>query len=54
MAVVLHEREAFNGEEFDIAKWEKDFETKLSALLPADKVAEYMMVLEEWKANPPA
>jgi len=54
MAVTLHEREALNGEAFDIAVWEKDFEAKLSKLLPADKVAEYMMVLEEWKANPPA
>ena len=54
MSVVLHEREALNGEAFDIAVWEKDFEAKLSKLLPADKVAEYMMVLEEWKANPPA
>ena len=54
MAVVLHEREAFNGEKFDIAQWEKDFDTKLSALLPADKVAEFKMVLEDWKANPPA
>ena len=54
MSVVLHEREALNGEAFDAAMWEKDFEAKLTKLLPADKVAEFMTVLEDWKANPPA
>ena len=53
MSVVLHEREALNGEKFDIAVWEDGFEETLMKLLPADKVAEYMTVLEEWKANPP-
>jgi hypothetical protein len=54
MSVTLHEREAFNGETFDIAMWEDGFEETLTKLLPADKVEEFMMVLEEWKANPPA
>jgi hypothetical protein len=54
MSVVLHERSAYGGEEFDIAVWEAGWEESLSALLPADKVDEYTAVLEEWKADPPA
>jgi hypothetical protein len=54
MSVVLHERSAYGGEEFDVAVWEAGWEESLSALLPADKVDEYTAVLEEWKAEPPA
>ncbi|MFM7069000.1 MAG: c-type cytochrome, partial [Actinomycetes bacterium] len=54
MAVVLHEREALNGETFDAAMWEQDFESTLKARLPADKVEGFMAVLEAWKADPPA
>jgi mono/diheme cytochrome c family protein len=54
MAVVLHERTEYGGEEFDLAVWEEGWEESLSALLPEDKVAEYTAVLEEWAAEPPA
>lgn len=54
MAVVLHERYEYGGEEFDLAVWEEGWEEALSALLPEDKVAEYTAVLEEWAAEPPA
>jgi len=54
MAVVLHEREGLNDETFDAAAWQEDFEETLSELLPADKVAEYVAVLDEWAADPPA
>ena len=54
MDVVLHERVAFGEEEFDIEVWKDGFEETLAELLPADKVAEYVAVLEEWEANPPA
>ena len=53
MDVVLHERTVFGEEEFDIEKWKDGFEEILSASLPADKVAAYTAVLEEWEANPP-
>lgn len=54
MDVVLHERTTLDEEKFDMAVWEKDFEATLSKYLPAPKVAEYVAVLEKWKANPPA
>ncbi len=54
MDVVLHERTTLDEEEFDIDKWSDGFEETLSEHLPADKVAEYVAVLDEWKANPPA
>ncbi len=54
MDVVLHERTTLDEEEFDINKWSEGFEETLSEHLPADKVAEYVAVLEEWKASPPA
>lgn len=53
MSVVLHERSTLNDEEFDAELWEEGFEEKLTAVLPADKVAEYVAVLEAWKAEPP-
>lgn len=54
MAVVLHERYQYGGEEFDPAIWEEGWEESLSELLPPEKVDEYTAVLEEWKADPPA
>ncbi len=54
MDVVLHERTTIDGEEFDIEKWKTNFEEDLAAHLPADKVAEYVAVLEAWEASPPA
>lgn len=54
MDVVLHERTNLDEEEFDIELWSDGFEETLSELLPDDKVAEYVAVLEKWKANPPA
>jgi mono/diheme cytochrome c family protein len=54
MSVVLHEREGLNDEVFDAALWEEGFEETLAEHLPEDKVAEYVAVLEEWKAEPPA
>lgn len=54
MDVVLHERTTIDNEEFDINKWSDGFEETLSEHLPADKVAEYVAVLDAWKANPPA
>ncbi len=53
MDVVLHERVTLDGEEFDIEVWKDGFEETLAELLPADKVAEYVAVLEEWEASPP-
>lgn len=53
MSVVLHTRAGLNDEAFDAAVWDDGFEETLAELLPADKVAEYVAVLEEWKANPP-
>ncbi len=53
MAVVLHERTEYGGETFDIAVWEEGFEEALS-IVPEDKAAEYIAVLEEWAADPPA
>lgn len=53
MDVVLHERVTLDGEEFDIEVWKDGFEETLAELLPADKVAEYVEVLEEWEATPP-
>ncbi len=52
MAVVLHERVDFGGEEFDPAIWEDGFEEKVNELLP-DQAADFMAVLEEWTATPP-
>jgi mono/diheme cytochrome c family protein len=54
MSVVLHERTEFGEEEFDAAVWEEGWEETLAERLPADKVAEYTAVLEEWAADPPA
>lgn len=54
MEVVLHTRSGLNDEEFDPAVWQDGFEETLSELLPADKVAEYVAVLDEWAADPPA
>ncbi|MGI9578189.1 MAG: c-type cytochrome [Microthrixaceae bacterium] len=53
MEVVLHERVVYGDEEFDAAIWEEGFEEEITALLP-DEAEEYMAVLEEWAANPPA
>ena len=53
MEVVLHERSGLNDEEFDIELWKEGFEETLSEHLPADKVAAYTAVLEEWEADPP-
>ncbi|MHB1139440.1 MAG: c-type cytochrome [Microthrixaceae bacterium] len=53
MEVVLHERSGLNDEEFDIELWTEGFEDTLSGYLPADKVAAYVAVLEEWEASPP-
>ena len=53
MEVVLHERSGLNDEEFDIEVWKEGFEETLSDFLPADKVAGYVAVLEEWESNPP-
>jgi len=53
MSVVLHERTEYGGETFDIAVWEEGFEEALS-IVPEDKAAEYIAVLEEWAADPPA
>ncbi len=53
MDVVLHERVTLDGEEFDIEVWKDGFEETLAELLPAEKVAEYVAVLEEWEADPP-
>ncbi len=52
MAVVLHERTEFGGEDFDISVWEDGFEEKITALLP-DQAADFTAVLDEWKATPP-
>ncbi len=54
MSVVLHERSTLNDESFDAATWEDGFESTLGELLPPDRVAEYVAVLEEWAADPPA
>ena len=54
MAVVLHERAEYGGEEFDIAVWEEGWEDSLLTLLPEEAVAEYTAVLEEWAADPPS
>ncbi len=54
MAVVLYERAGLNDEAFDAEVWQEGFEEQLSELLPEDKVAEYVAVLEEWAADPPA
>lgn len=54
MDVVLFERTGLDEEEFDIDTWSEDFEETLSELLPGDKVAEYVAVLDKWKDNPPA
>ena len=53
MDVVLHERSGLNDEEFDIELWKDGFEETLSDYLPADKVAAYVAVLEEWESSPP-
>ena len=53
MEVVLHERSGLNDEEFAIEVWKEGFEETLSDYLPADKVAAYVAVLEEWESNPP-
>lgn len=53
MAVVLHERVEFGGEDFDQALWEDGFEERIGELLP-DQAAEFMTVLDEWAATPPA
>ncbi len=53
MEVVLAERVVFGGEDFDAAVWEEGFEEGLTLLVP-DQVDEYMAVLEELAANPPA
>lgn len=54
MDVVLFERTGLDEEEFDIDHWDEGFEETLSEFLPDDKVAEYVAVLDKWKANPPA
>ena len=54
MDAVLHERSALNDEEFSVEMWRDGFEEDLSALLPADKVAEFTAVLDDWEADPPA
>ena len=54
MAVVLHERSTLNDEAFDPVVWADGFDATLSELLPPDQVAEYVAVLEEWSADPPA
>lgn len=54
MAVVLHERIEYGGEEgFDPAVWEEGWEETLAERVP-DKAEEYTAVLEEWTADPPA
>lgn len=53
MAVVLHERHAFSGEEeFDPEVWKTDFAEVVEERMP-EKAAEYIAVLEEWEASPP-
>ena len=53
-AVVLADGDELTVAEFpQIAAQVNGFEETLMKLLPADKVAEFMTVLEEWKANPP-
>jgi mono/diheme cytochrome c family protein len=52
MAVVLHERAAFNSEPFDAATWEDGFADTMKKYVP-DQADAYVKVLEEWKANPP-
>jgi hypothetical protein len=54
MDATLHERSALNDEEFSVEMWRDGFEEALSALLPADKVAEFTAVLDDWEADPPA
>lgn len=52
MDIVLYERTEFGGEAFDAAVWEEGFQEAVDELLP-DQAADYMAVLEEWKAAPP-
>lgn len=54
MDAILHERSALNNEEFSVEMWRDGFEEALSALLPADKVAEFTAVLDDWESDPPA
>ncbi|MEX0768906.1 MAG: c-type cytochrome, partial [Microthrixaceae bacterium] len=54
METILHERSSLNDEEFSVEMWRDGFEETLSELLPADKVAEFTAVLDEWEANPPS
>lgn len=53
MEVVLHERVEYGNEDFDIAVWQEGFEEGVSALLP-EQAEEFLAVLEEWEADPPA
>jgi hypothetical protein len=52
MAVVLHERVVFGGEDFDWNAWDKDFDATLQKYAP-DKAEEYRAVLDAWKTTPP-
>ena len=52
MAVVLHERAAFNNEPFDATTWEDGFADTMKKYVP-DQADAYIKVLDEWKAAPP-
>lgn len=52
MAVVLHERAAFSGEELDLEQWREGFEERVQELIP-DQAAEYIAVLDDWEADVP-
>jgi len=54
MDAILHERSVLNDEKFSVAVWRDGFEEALSALLPAEKVAQFTAVLDAWEKDPPA
>ena len=54
MDAILHERSALNDEEFSVEMWRDGFEEALSALVPAEQVAQFTAVLDKWEKDPPA